>query len=231
MIHRYALLRVVLLFNLTAMTQSALAAAAIHTIAIQPIDNPAGYSWPYNLRMFQGTGAVATGGVAGAAVSGFARGLGSGDNARSAVTETILNDNNVKLGDEAVAYLRDSLSRQGFEIAAPENAAAADATLTVSFNKVGWVCDGLLMDGVCHPRIDAKTVLTVNRTGKKRFNEICHYGIESFILACSFDPPQPVTVSNLRTLLSDPANANRGLLEGLKRLSDYIALEIKDAAD
>jgi hypothetical protein len=231
MICRHALLCVALLCNLTALTQSALAASAIHTIAIQPIDNPAGYSWPYNLRRFQGTGAVATGGVAGAAASGFARGLGSGDNARSAVTETILNDNNVKLGDEAAVYLQGSLSRQGFEIISPENASTADATLAVSFNKVGWVCDGLLMDGECHSRIDAKIVLTITKTGKRRYNENCRYGIASFILACSFDPPQPVTISNLQTLLSDPANANQGLREGLKRLSDYIALEIKGAAD
>ena len=87
------------------------------------------------------------------------------------------------------------------------------------------------MDGECHPRINAKTVLTINKTGKRRFNEICNYGIESFILACSSDPPQPVTISALGTLLSDPANANQGLREGLKRLSDYIASEIKDAAD
>ena len=231
MIRCHHLFCVAALFNLAALAQHAVAAPAIHTIAIQPIDNPAGYSWPYNLRMFQGSGAVATGGVAAAGANGFARGLGSGDNARSAVTETILNDNNIKLGDEAATYLRDSLSRQGFEIDTPENAVTTDATLFVSFNRLGWICDGLFMDGECHPRIEVKTVLTISKTGKKRFNETCNYGIESFLIACGINPPQPITVLNLRTLLSEPAIATQGSREGLKRLSDYIALEIKHAAD
>lgn len=201
------------------------AAPAFHTIAIQPITDPAGYTWPYNLRMFQGNGAISPSGAGGALANGVARGIGRIDNARSAITETILNDNNVKLGADAVADLRDALSRQGFEIVDADK--PAEMILTVSLEKLGWLCDGILMDGECKPRIHAKTTLIASKTGKRLFNESCIYGAQSFLIPCGIVPPDRPTITALPQVLSDPANANDRLRQALRQLCDYIASEIK----
>ena len=200
------------------------AARDIHRVAILPSANPDGFSWPYDLKMFQG--GVAPGGMLNP-VSAFATGLSKGldgnikQNALVSAAD-ILKVTQVRLGDDATQFMTEALQQSGYEVGSDN----PDAKLTIALEQVGYVCDGLLMDGACKPRINARFRLEEVRSGKRLFATICNYGIQSSILECSLDAPPGLTFAKITDILSQPDKAGANLREAVRELTRHVAVQL-----
>lgn len=92
------------------------------------------------------------------------------------------------------------------------------------------MCDGVLMDGACKPRINAKFTLEDIRSGKRLFSIPCHYGIQNSILACSIDAGAGLGFPRIIDILSPPDRASANLREAVRQLANYVAAQMARTA-
>jgi len=160
-------------------------------------------------------------------VSAFATGVAEGVDGKAhqgavANSDDILKATNTKLGDDAARYMGEALRASGYQVGSE----GADGRFVIVLERLGYACDGLLMDGACKPRIDATFTLEDVRSGKRLFNASCHYGIQSSVLPCSLDAESGLGFVRIADILSRPDKASANLREAVRKLTNHVAAQM-----